>query len=142
MAMLKHNFSGLREADIVTGQHPNASSEAASVNASQPVLLKLNTAAERHQERAHPFADNYRKFFDVADDDLFLIKKFTMDTVSDPQRDLEYYDFIHRLADGTFVARYMVLSAEHHYWSDQNYRLYWKYDGNNRKLLQADLPKA
>ncbi|WP_296047044.1 hypothetical protein [uncultured Alteromonas sp.] len=138
MLWLKRLFSGIREAREPF-YLPSASAIKTTGNAETAPLI-LDGPEEREKEHSHAFADNYRKYFRLGADDLFLLKSYTVDRQSSPGQELEYYDFIHRLADGTFVARYLVLDAEQYDRPSQSYRLSWQYDGNNRKLLQADLP--
>jgi len=140
MCWLKRFLAGLREARAPY-YTPSSPARPDSVpSAKNGISLKLDPAAEYARERPDPSADAYRQYFDVGPDELFLLKDYSVDDYSEPGQRLEYFDFIHRLADGTFVARYQVVCAGHPERSAYSYRLYRQYDGNNRKLPQADLP--
>lgn len=134
---LKHLFSSIKE---TREPYYKQSVSGARKNVASVVSLKLDAPAEREQERQDEIADKYRTCFGVPADDLLLLKHYSMEQQADPNVVLSSYDFIHRLADGTFVARYLVLDTKRFDKPSESYRIFWKYDGNNRKLLQGDLP--
>lgn len=134
MLWLKRLFSSIRE----TREPYYKQSVSVARRNAEP--LKLDAPAEREQEREDAIANKYKKCFGVAADDWLLLKHHSMDQQADLNTVLTSYDFIHRLADGTFVARYLVLDNKRFDKPSESYRIFWKYDGNNRKLLQGDLP--
>ncbi|MBR9792581.1 MAG: hypothetical protein GYB58_12615 [Gammaproteobacteria bacterium] len=140
MMWLKRFLAGLREARAPYYTTSLVTRPDSVPPAKNGIPLELDAADEYARERPDPSADAYRQYFEVGADELFLLKDYSVDEYSEPGQRLEYFDFIHRLADGTFVARYQVVCAGLPERSAYNYRLYRKYDGNNRKLLQADLP--
>lgn len=140
MLWLKRFLAGLREARAPYYTPSSATRPDSVPSAKNGISLKLDAAAEYARERPDPSVDAFRHYFDVGSDELFLLKDYSVDDYSEPDQHLAYFDFIHRLADGTFVARYQVVCAGQSQGSAYHYRLYRKYDGNNRKLLEADLP--
>lgn len=104
----------------------------------QMPLFILDQTEERAKEKSHFFTCSYRRLFNVPSGHAFLLKSYHQDTMSGPQRLIEYYEFIQRDEDGNFVARYTLFDAEKF---DRrpplSYRMYWKFDGNNNYIRQG-----